>query len=342
MKDKNRIGRVVSPGVVDVIEQDHVKLKPNQVRIQIKASAICGSDLHIFKGMHPFCPLPATIGHEFAGDVVEVGSLVTRVQVGQRVTVEPCQTCGVCEECRSGHYNYCDQITFLYRIGSGSMADYIVAESDHVFELPHQLSYEAGSLIEPLAVATHAVRRADIRLGQSVIISGAGAIGVLIGALCKRSGASKVTVIDGNTFRLDLAKAFGATHTINFRTEDVEEQVKALTGPKGVDRTFECVGLQQTFIQSMMWLRKGGLATIVGIFEKPEIEIPATRFVSHEIRVQGTQGYCWDFPTAIEVAEDLQIERLISHRISMDHLQRALELSSDRNEDTMKVVLVNE
>ena len=222
------------------------------------------------------------------------------------------------------------------------MADYIVAESDHVFVLPHGLSYEAGALIEPLAVATHAVRRADIRLGQSVIISGAGAIGVLIAALCRRSGAGKVTVIDGSTFRLDLAQAFGATHTINFRTGNVEERVKALTGPKGVDRTFECVGLQQTFVQSMMWLRKGGLATIVGIFEQPEIEIPATRFVSHEIRVQGTQGYCWDFPTAIEVAEDVHIERLVSHRIPMEQLQRALEISSDRNEESMKVVLLNE
>jgi len=342
MNSMNRIGRVVSPGVVDVIEQEHLPLKPHEVRIQIKASALCGSDLHIFKGMHPFCPLPATIGHEFSGDVVEVGSSVTKVQVGQRVTVEPCQTCGVCEACRSGDYNYCDQITFLYRIGSGSMADYIVAESDHVFELPESLSYEAGALIEPLAVATHAVRRADIRLGHSVIISGAGAIGVLIAALCKRSGASNVTVIDGNPFRLELAAAFGATHTINFRTEQVEQQVKAYTGPNGVDRTFECVGLEQTFVQSMMWLKKGGMATIVSIFEQPEISIPATRFVSHEIRVQGTQGYRWDFPIALEVAEALRIERLISHRFSMNDLQKALDVASNRDANSMKVLLLNE
>jgi len=338
----NKTGRVVSPGVVDFIERSNKPLGPTQVRIAVKASALCGSDLHIFKGLHPFCPLPATVGHEFSGDVVEIGSEVTTVTVGQRVTVEPCQTCGICEDCRKGNYNYCDEITFLYRTGEGALSDFVVAESEHVFQLPEKLSYAGGALVEPLAVAVHAVRRADIRLGQSVVIIGSGAIGVLIAALAKRSGASKIVVVDGNDFRLNLAKDFGATHTLNFHRDDVEKMVREIGGFKGVDRTFECVGMEQTFVQAMMWLRKGGLATIVGIFEKPEITIPATRFVSHEIRVQGTQGYCWDFPIAIALIEELRIERMITHIMPMDQLQKAFDIISDRFADTMKVVLKND
>ena len=341
MKTMNTIRRVVRANEVDAVQQKLGKLKPNQVRIQIKASAICGSDLHIFKGMHPFCPLPATIGHEFSGDVVEIGSEVQKIQVGDRVTVEPCQSCGVCDSCRSGQYSYCEQITFLYRIGQGAMADYIISDQDHVFLLPQNLSYAAGSLIEPLAVATHAVRRADIKLGQSVVIFGAGAIGVLIAALCRHSGAGNIVVVDGSSYRLDMAKTFGASVGINFHEEDVLEKLKSYTNAIGFDRSFECVGVEQTFVQAMQALRKGGLATIVGIFEQTEIKIPVTRFVSHEIRVQGSQGYNWDFPIALEVADHLHIERLISHQMPMDQLQNALEIASDRTQQSMKIVLIN-
>ncbi|MGE0075473.1 MAG: zinc-binding dehydrogenase [Sphaerochaetaceae bacterium] len=340
MEQINRLGRVVSPGVVDYIERSVVALSATQVRIAVKASAICGSDLHIFKGMHPFCKLPATVGHEFSGIVTEVGSRVSRWKLGDRVTVEPCITCGVCDECRSGRYSYCEHITFLYRNGDGAMADHVVAESDHVFALPDDLSFEAGALIEPLAVATHAVRQAEIALGQSVVIIGAGAIGVLVAAMCRRSGVSRIAVVDTVDNRLDLARAFGASHTINAMHDDVEQKIREFGGAGGVDRTFECVGRQETFVQAMMWLRKGGLATMVGIFEQPEISIPVTRFVSHEIRVQGAQGYCWDFPIALDVAKELDLERLVTHTFPMDRLQEAFDTALDRSKAPMKILLV--
>lgn len=342
MKQTNTIGRVVAAGKVDFIERELAALEPNQVRIHIRASAICGSDLHIFKDAHPFCSLPATIGHEFSGDVVEIGPAVTNVSVGDRVTVEPCETCGVCEACRSGQYSYCNAISFLYRTGSGAMADYLVADADHVFKLPASLTYEVGALLEPLAVATHAVRRAGIRIGQSVVIFGSGAIGILIAALARRTGATEVIVVDGNDYRLDLAEAFGATHTVNYRQENVAERIKVLYGGNGVDHTFECVGIQETFVQAMKLLRKGGLATIVGIFEDQEIQIPVNLFVSREIRVQGAQGYRWDFPIALKFAKELSLERLISHTMPMKKLELALKVATDRSQQSMKVVLVND
>jgi len=336
---KNRVGRVVEPGKVDFLIRTVEEPKASQVVVKIVSSAICGSDLHIFKGKHPSAPLPVTIGHEFAGDVVAVGSGVTKVKVGDRVTVEPVIVCGKCLACRSGNYGHCENISFTYRNGDGAMADYITVLEHYVYKLPEHLSYDAGALIEPLSVAVHAVRRADIKLGEKVLVIGAGAIGILIAALCKRSGASEVAVVDFSPKRLSVALEVGATVAINPSKQDVYDIISEITNGIGMDKTFECVGLEATFNQAMMTLRKNGLATIVGIFENPNITIPAIRFITHEIKVQGSQGYCWDFPIALEMSKQIDLEKLITHKFNLEDLQQALETCLDRNSGALKVMI---
>lgn len=339
-KIQNRIGRVFEPMKTEFTQKDIAKLKSGQVLIKIKASAICGSDLHIFKGKHPSAPLPVTIGHEFSGDVAAIGEGVKNLKIGDRVTVEPCIVCGVCDACRHGEYGYCENISFTYRNGDGAMSDYIVIESPYVYKLPDYLSYEAGALIEPLSVAVHAVRRAEIKLGESVLVIGGGAIGILIAAVCKKNGAADVVVVDFSDKRLVLAKELGATDSVNPSAGDsVENAIERVTNGKGFDKTFECVGLESTFLQAMMSLKKNGLATIVGIFEKPDITIPASRFVTHEIKIQGAQGYCWDFPIAIKISQQLDIEKLITHTFPLDELQKAIETSFDSAAGAVKVIL---
>jgi Threonine dehydrogenase and related Zn-dependent dehydrogenases len=337
----NKIGRVVEPGKVDFINREIAPLGPGQVLVKIVSSSICGSDLHIFKGKHPSVSLPVTIGHEFSGEVVEVGSGVKAVSVGDRVTVEPVVVCGKCEQCRHGNYGYCENISFTYRNGDGAMAEYIAVLEPYVYKLPDYLSYDAGALMEPLAVATHAVRRADIKLGEKVLVIGGGAIGTLVAALCRRNGAGEVAIVDFSSKRLKLALEFGATIAINPREDGVtvEEAVEKLTNGTGMDKTFDCVGSESTFVQAMMTLRKNGLATIVGISENPQIQIPVSRFVTHEIKVQGSQGYCWDFPIALKVAKELDIERMVSHRFKLDELQQALETCMDRESGAVKVII---
>ena len=166
----NRIGEVYEPFKVHFLHKPVRPLAPDEVLVKVRASAICGSDLHIARGLHPSAPLPVTIGHEFSGDVVAIGSEVTKARLGERVTVEPCIVCGKCDACRHGQYGYCEHISFTYRNGDGAMADYVVVKEPYVYELPDYLSYETGALIEPLSVATHAVRRADIRLGETVLM----------------------------------------------------------------------------------------------------------------------------------------------------------------------------
>lgn len=159
-------GRGIRALKTHFLEKEIRGLAPDEVLVKVRASAICGSDLHIARGLHPSAPLPVTIGHEFAGDVVAIGSEVTHAKVGQRVTVEPCIVCGKCDACRHGNYGYCEHISYTYRRGDGAMADYVVVKEPYVYELPEYLSYQTGALIEPLSVATHAVPPADIRLGK--------------------------------------------------------------------------------------------------------------------------------------------------------------------------------
>ncbi len=340
MSFETRVGRVCAPQEVDFITRVLPDPAPGEVIVRIKASAICGSDLHIYKGKHPSVSLPATIGHEFAGDVAAIGPGVTQVSVGDRVTVEPCIVCGHCDACRHGEYGYCESISFLYRNGDGSMADYIKVRAESIFKLPDHLSYEAGALIEPLAVATHAVRRADIRLGEKVLVIGAGAIGTLVAALCRISGAGEVVVVDYSPARLKLAKEMGATRTVNpGEGEKLEDVVKELTGGTGMDKTIECVGRESTFIQAIESLRRNGLATIVGIFEEPMITINAMRFINHEIRVQGAQGYCWDFPIALQMTREINLEKLITHTFPLEQLKTALDTCFDREAGSMKVII---
>src|SRR5690554_817242 len=338
-KIENRIGRIVEPEKVDFLGETVAEPEANQVIIEIISSAICGSDLHIFKGKHPSAPLPVTIGHEFSGRVIETGSKVNRVKNGDRVTVEPVIVCGKCRACKRGNYGYCENINFTYRNGDGAMANYITVDQDNVYLLPQWLSYDSGALIEPLAVAVHAVRRADIKMGEKVLVFGAGAIGLLTAALCRKRGSTEVVVVDYSRKRLELALELGATEVINPDEEDVYEMINILTDGAGIDKSFECVGLEITFNQAIKTLKKNGLATIVGIFEEENINIPASRFITHEIKVQGSQGYCWDFPVALKMSKQIDLEKLITHTFKLEHLQQALETCLDKDSGALKVII---
>jgi len=338
----NRIGEIDVPFHAHFLSRKIEKLAADEVLIRVRASAICGSDLHIVRGKHPSAPLPVTIGHEFSGDIAAVGSEVTKFKPGMRVTVEPCVVCGTCDACRHGDYGYCENISYLYRNGNGAMADYVIAKEPYVYLLPDYLSYETGALIEPLSVATHAVRRADIRLGDRVLVIGDGAIGLLIAAMCSRSGASQIIVGGHSDKRLSVASELGATDCVNTHNEDLETAVSRITEGRGVDKSFECVGKQICFHQAIRTLRHDGTATIVGIYEDQDLNFAPARLVTHELHLQGTQGYCWDFPIAIAAARDIALERLITHRFPLSALQTALDTALDRSCDAIKILLLPE
>ena len=332
----NRMAWMMAPGKLELIESPVPDLAADEVLIKIKASAICGSDLHLFNGKHPSVKLPTAVGHECAGVVVELGAATRGFKLGDKVTIEPNINCGHCDACRHGDYGYCENISFTYRIGKGAMADYIAVRQDKVFKLPESMTFAEGALIEPLAVATHAVRRADIQMGEEVLVIGAGAIGIFVAALCKLRGAGNVVVSDRSEERLETALRLGATDKLLSR--ELEEHLNRVDS-KRFDKVFECVGVEQTLSQAMRAAKRNGLVTVLGIFEQGQATIPATLFASHEIRMQGSQGYCWDFPIAINMAEKLDLGAMITHKIPLTEVQKAFDLTMDRDTYKMKVIL---
>jgi 2-desacetyl-2-hydroxyethyl bacteriochlorophyllide A dehydrogenase len=326
-------------GTTELVERDVPPPGETQVLIAVRAASICGGDLHIYKGKHPSAPLPAALGHELAGEVVAVGAKVSCVAVGDRVTVEPVIACGQCAPCLRGEYSYCDSLSFHYRQGQGAMADYFTADERWVYKLPDRLSFEAGALIEPLAVAVHAVRRAGVGLGDAVAIIGAGPVGLLVAAVCKAAGAKEIIVGDVAEARLGHASIMGATQTVDARKGSMVDVVRRASGGRGVARSFECAGREETFEQSMRCLCKGGVATVVGIFEQPVIKVPVTLFVSQEITVQGSQGYCWDFERALLLTDTIDLGRLVSHRFDLADVDRAMKTALDPAASPVKVVV---
>jgi len=332
---------VSAPGKVEFQEKRLPELSPKEVLIGVKASSICGSDLHIFKGKHPSAPLPVAIGHELSGEVLRIGNGVSRLREGDRVVVEPVITCGQCYFCQKGEYNLCTHISFQYRKGQGAFAPYFIASEDWVHQLPEGISYEEGALIEPLSVSLHAFKKGNLQQGHTVAIFGAGAIGLIILLLVKLSEAGEVFIVDVQDYRLKKAKVFGASYILNNSKEEAVPKILEKTSQLGVERAFEAVGLESTLVQSLKVLKKGGSSIVVGIFEDQEVKIPVNLFIQKEISLMGSQGYCWDFQSALKLLEkgDIHLKEMITHVLPLSSLQKGFELLMDPKSEAIKVVI---
>jgi 2-desacetyl-2-hydroxyethyl bacteriochlorophyllide A dehydrogenase len=335
---------VTEPGKIEFLERQLPVLGELDVLVRVKAVTLCGSDLHIFKGKHPSAQLPVPIGHEIAGQVQEVGAGVVKVKPGDKVAIEPVITCEKCHFCQRGQYHLCTDISFQYRVGQGGVAPFFVAAEKWVHPLPERISYAEGALLEPLSVALHAVKLAHIRVDESCAIFGAGAIGLMVAQLAKLAGCAELFIADINEFRLQKGLMWGATDALNSRAVDVIHEILNRTDGLGVDKAFEAVGLDSTLVSALKTLRKGGKAVVLGIFEKPEIRIPSNIFVQKEIALVGSQGYCWDFQSAIKLMDlgRVDLKGLITHQLPFENVQEAFEILMEPKKEAIKIVLTSD
>ncbi len=306
---------VKTPGKVEFEDRPVPAISAGQVLIKTRAVSICGSDIHTFKGKHPFAPLPAALGHELTGEIAAVGDKVNFLRTGDRVVLEPVITCGHCEFCLKGVYNLCTNVSFHHRQGQGAFTPYFVADQQRVFKLPANITFEEGALVEPLAVAVHAVKKAGIVMGDRVAVIGAGAIGLMILVLSRLQGAAGIFAVDTQDFRLKMAQDLGALAAFNNSDGKAVEKILDRTAGLGVEVSFEAVGIQLTFVQALQVLKKGGHAVLAGLNAKPEVTLPANIFVQKEISLSGTQGYCHDFQTALALLENgaVDLSPFITH-----------------------------
>ncbi|HZG86409.1 zinc-dependent alcohol dehydrogenase [Paenibacillus sp.] len=327
---------------VVVKEVDIPELAPNEVLIKVAAAGICGSDIHTYKGLHPFRKPPVIIGHEVAGEIVSVGAAVTKFQVGDRVTVEPQTGCGSCEYCLRGQTNYCGT-RGAPGIGGwyGTMAEYFAAPEPTVFKLPDGMSYDVGVLVEPFAVGVHAVRKAGIEVGDKVAVLGAGPIGLLAMAAAKAAGATTTFVSDVMDYALDTASAMGATHTMNImNVENWTQQAKELVGGE-FDKVLIAAGVPGIIDQSLQLLRKGGRVVTIAMFHGTQT-FDIHNLQNQEKEIVGCMTYTRaDTLTAIDMlaAGAVNHEALISHKLSYEDAAEGFRLVDKKEDRSMKVLV---
>jgi len=317
---------------------------PGQIKVKINLAGICGTDLKEYEagpGMIAVDKAPLTLGHEFAGRVVEVGKGVTNFKVGERVTALGYWFCGECFFCKRAMYNICLNSGFTGLTVDGCMAEYVVIPSYSVYKLPDSVSDEVGALVEPLAVAIHAVRQGNVRPGDTVAIVGSGTIGLCVLLAARAAGASEVYVVDKIKRRGEIALAMGATAFINPNDGDPVKLIANLTDGLGVDISFECVGHPDTPQVSVDLARKGGTTVIVGVFDKPSL------FHFHSVMfnqktIVGSPIYVDEAKTAIALIADKRIDprRLITSKVLLkDAVEMGFEKLIANKEENIKVLL---
>ena len=239
---------------------------PGQVKVRIQMIGICGSDIHVFHGTHPFTSYPVTQGHEVSGEIVEVGENVTNLTIGQRVTIEPQVVCGKCYPCRHGKYNLCEELKVMGFQTTGTASTYFVVDAAKATPLPEGMDYKAGAMLEPLAVAVHAVRRAGNVSGLKIAVLGAGPIGNLVAQTAKGLGAASVMITDVSDYRLALAKSVGVDFAVNTKKENFGEALVRCFGPGKADVIYDCAGNNTTIGQAIAYARKGSAIILVAVF----------------------------------------------------------------------------
>ncbi len=306
--------------------------KPGEVQIKVSWCGICGSDLHEYLAGPIFIPTephpltgakaPVVLGHEFSGEVVAVGEGVNTVRVGDFVAPDACQHCGECVTCREGRYNVCEKLAFTGLMADGAFAEYVNIPAELCYVLPPGFDLEAASLIEPLATGFKAVRLADSLLGLTVVVIGAGTIGLATIMCAKAAGASTVIAVETADARKELAKTCGADIILDPTNCDAVAEVKKRTNGSGADVSFECVGHKSTAPLAVDVIRNHGKAVIVGIFEEPSsfnfFSLSGTDKV-----VIGTLAYNIDDFQGVAnllATGQLQASPLITGKISLDDI----------------------
>ncbi len=337
--------RLVAPRTFDRVTLAPRPVGPGEVRVEVAAVSICGSDLLGYLGQHPRIKPPTIIGHELAGTITEVGAGVEGLPVGTRVAVDPTSGCGTCRYCLTGRWNVCPEYIVLGEGEElpGGLSGNVVIRADRVFPLPDSVSFELGAIAQPLAVALHAVRdRARIQPGETMLILGGGPIGV--GAMLAANAlGGRAIVVDLVPERLAIARELGAWQTIDAGTEDVDARVLELTDGWGTDTAIEAVGAGQNalFAQAVRLTARGGRIVVVGL-KASSIDFDLGTVKWMEKSVLGSQAHPHTFPEVIARLADGSLAGvgMITHRFDWEHVPDAFTLLESRADGILKVVLV--
>ena len=332
-------------GRLEMVEVPMPRPGKEEVLIRVEACGICGSDVHGFDGSTGRRIPPIIMGHEAAGTISAVGPDVKKFHEGARVTFDSTIYCGKCEYCQRGEMNLCENRQILgvstpdFR-RPGAFADYVVVPERVLYHLPDAVKFEEAAMVEPLAVAVHAVAVSEIAKGATALVVGAGMIGLLVMQVLRDAGCTTVIVTDVDDTRLNLALELGATTVLNAKTADVAAEVMKHTNGAGVDVALEAVGTTQTIRTAIDSVRKGGTVTLIGNVS-PTAEIPLQVVVSRQLRLQGSAASSGEYPQCIDMLARgaIQVKQLITAVAPLEEGASWFHRLHEREPNLMKIVL---
>ncbi|MFC6617051.1 L-threonine 3-dehydrogenase [Deinococcus radiophilus] len=305
------------------------ELGHNDLLIKIRRSSICGTDVHIYKwdewAQHTI-PVPMVVGHEYMGTVVGMGSEVQGFKIGDRVSGEGHITCGHCRNCRAGRRHLCRNTKGVGVNRPGSFAEYLVIPAFNAFKLPDEISDDIASIFDPFGNAVHTALQFDL-VGEDVLITGAGPIGVMAAKIARHVGARNVVVTDINDYRLELAAKMGATRTVNVAKEDLWTAAQELGMTEGFDVGLEMSGSGPAFAQMVEVMNNGGKIALLGI-PSGEVKINWNDVIFRMLTIKGIYGRemfeTW-YKMAALVQSGLDLSPVITHRFSIDDYQKGFD-----------------
>lgn len=357
MEGKMKVNRFMKPLSMVYREEEIPKLAANEVLIKVKATGICGSDLVYYYGESPLdTPTgegPLILGHEFSGVVAEVGPMAKALglfQVGDRVAVNPVQQCNACPACMRGEFNECSNVEVVGTGVDGAMAEYVKAKYTHVYKIPDQVSFEAGAIAEPLACATHAVERLDVKLGQCVIVYGTGGIGLMMVQLVKAAGAGKVIVVARKDYGLEKAIEGGADFVINnsckdskYYASDVAAKVREINDGNLADRAILATG-NMTALQDAL-LTTGPCSTVVffgqaGPDDKLQVPVLDSLKAERTLKFSWLAPLVWDEVFKLIASGQVDLNKIITHRFSLEDAEKGIRFMRESKEPKVKGVII--
>ncbi len=350
MKGRMRAVQLFAPGDVRCVETDIPQVvKPDDVLVRVKACGVCGSDIPrvMSKGAYRY---PITIGHEFAGEVVETGSGVAGFRPGEQVTVMPLVNCGVCHYCRIGEAVLCDDYDYYGSRIDGAMAEYIVVRAENVLRLPDGISMEHAAMTDPVSVALHAIRKADVQAGQTVAVFGLGAIGYIAVQWLRQLGCGSVIAVDVLDGKLGMALELGASRVVNSAKENVVEAILKATEGRGADACIEISGSRFAQVQAVDAVRKMGRVVFCGI-SYDDLVLPnktLNKILRGELHLLGSWNSSIaplpinEWKSSLMFVSDgrIRLDSLVSHRFSLEDCQTAFNMMYNRTEIFTKVMFI--
>jgi L-iditol 2-dehydrogenase len=332
-------------GLVEIRDVPEPTMKEDEVLIEVKAVAVCGSDLHIYHDNHPYWP-PVVLGHEFSGVIVDVGKEVKGWKIGDRIVSETrTGSCGLCYTCQSGFPQVCEQKR-AYGIGiNGAYTKYVAGPARLLHRLPENIPFEVGASIEPTAICVASIlERSQLQAGESVLITGPGPIGLISLAIAKTAGASIVGITGRNSaegIRFEKARELRADFIINTDREDPVQKVLEWTDGRGVDILIETAGGEKSIWQAFDMVRRLGRICAIGISGKQEISIPYDRAIFKAIRYDfcfSSSWTSWERTISLISKGLLALDKLITHKLPIDKWEEAFHLLENRQ--AAKVILI--